>query len=110
MEGWVKRHVVVELRMVKYKLDHCTHHLHPPAVPRTPYTIRMFLFHALPPYPLVFAKIRWLGTRQLTWGIQKDSFVEREVPRAANYERTGITNRAVIPPSKTPGSLVQLTC
>lgn len=33
MEGWVKRHGVVELRMVKYKIDHCTHHSHPPALP-----------------------------------------------------------------------------
>lgn len=52
MEGWVKRHVVVELQKVNYKVDHCTHHLHPPAVSRThtPFVcsyVRAFL-HILP--------------------------------------------------------------
>lgn len=107
MEGWVKRHEVVELRMVKYKIGHCTHLLHPPAVPLALYTLSLFLFPYHPPYSRV-CKIRWLGTRQLTRGIQNDSFVEREVPRAANYRRTGITYSVVTPPPQTPGSLVQL--
>jgi hypothetical protein len=55
MEGWVKRYGVVELRMMKYKINHCTHLLHSPAV-LVPYTPSACSYFPVLPRVLVFAK------------------------------------------------------